>query len=290
MREESRVKLASWNVNGIRAVQRKGALDWIWNSDLDAVCLQETKAHPEQLEPALTAPPGWRAQLGRGREEGLQRRGHLSCARGSAVAGERAGFGVKRFDSEGRTLVTDFGAFLLYNVYFPNGKASEERLAYKMDFYAAFRKHVNAQVKSGRRVVICGDVNTAHRPIDLARPEENEKISGFLPEERAWLDAFTKDGWVDTFRAVQGDTPDVYTWWSQRSGARLRNIGWRIDYFFVDAGLRPALLRCLDPARAHGLRSLPAGHRALALAARRQVLRSVPVPQGSGGQVDRLVR
>jgi len=130
---------------------------------------------------------------------------------------------------------------LLFNVYFPNGKASEERLAYKLDFYAAFRKHVNAQVKAGRRVVICGDVNTAHRPIDLARPEENETISGFLPEERAWLDAFTGDGWIDTFRAVQGDKPDIYTWWSQRSGARLRNVGWRIDYFFVDAALRPAL-------------------------------------------------
>lgn len=234
------MKLASWNVNGIRAVQRKGALDWLWTSDLDAVCLQETKAHPDQLEPAITAPPGWRSGWVAAEKKGYS--GVATFVReGVAVAGEREGFGVKRFDSEGRTLVTDLGAFLLYNVYFPNGKASEERLAYKMDFYAAFRRHVNAQVKAGRRVVVCGDVNTAHHPIDLARPDENETISGFLPEERAWLDAFTKDGWVDSFRAVHGQKPDVYTWWSQRSGARLRNVGWRIDYFFVDVGLRPAL-------------------------------------------------
>lgn len=244
------MELASWNVNGIRAVQRKGALDWIWDSSLDVVCLQETKAHPEQLDEALTAPEGWVAHWA-----SAERKGYSGVAtytrEASAPAAVKVGFGTKRFDDEGRTLVTDHGDFLLYNVYFPNGKASAERLAYKLDFYAAFQKHVSAQVKKGRHVVICGDVNTAHREIDLARPKENEKISGFLPEERAWIDGFLADGWVDSFRAVHGDKTDVYTWWSMRTGARLRNIGWRIDYFYldqsfsarlVDAWIRPEIM------------------------------------------------
>ena len=230
------MKIASWNVNGIRAVQRKGALDWIWNSDLDLVCLQETKAEPGQLDEALTAPPGWGANWAAAEKKGYS--GVVTYHRESAApVVAKAGFGSKVYGSEGRVMRTDHGDFLLYNVYFPNGKASPERLAYKMGFYKAFRTHVNKQVAAGRRVVICGDVNTAHREIDLARPKENVGISGFLPEERAWLDRFTGEGWVDTFRAKNGDGGDLYSWWSMRSGARLRNVGWRIDYFFVDAGL-----------------------------------------------------
>ena len=234
------MELASWNVNGIRAVQRKGALDWIWESSLDVVCLQETKASPDQLDADLTAPKGWVAHWASAERKGYS--GVVTYARESAAPKSvTVGFGTKRFDDEGRTLVTDHGDFLLYNVYFPNGKASDERLAYKMDFYAAFQKHVNAQVKKGRHVVICGDVNTAHREIDLARPKENEKISGFLPEERAWIDGFLADGWVDSFRAVHGDKSDAYTWWSMRTGARLRNIGWRIDYFYLNQALAERL-------------------------------------------------
>lgn len=234
------MKITSWNVNGIRAVQRKGALDWLWDSDLDIVCLQETKAHPDQLDQALTAPSGWDAHWSPAEKKGYS--GTVTYVRkGVTCAAAAPGFGEPRFDSEGRSVCTDHGDFLLYNVYFPNGKASPERLAYKMDFYAAIQKHLNARVAEGRRVLVCGDVNTAHRDIDLARPRENEKISGFLPEERAWIDAFLADGWVDSFRARNGDVEGAYTWWSMRSGARLRNIGWRIDYFFLDAELAKAM-------------------------------------------------
>ena len=231
------MKIASWNVNGIRAVQRKGALDWIWESDLDIVCLQETKARPDQLDETLTAPPGWSVHWSSAEKAGYS--GVVTYVRdGAPLDGARAGFGPRRFDAEGRSVVTDHGRFLLYNVYFPNGKASEERLRYKMDFYAAIRRHLTARLKEGRDVVVCGDVNTAHREIDLARPKENEDVSGFLPQERAWITRFLAGGWVDTFRAVHGDLADAYTWWSFRSGARLKNIGWRIDYFFVNEALR----------------------------------------------------
>jgi len=234
------VKLLSWNVNGIRAVARKGALDWIWESDLDVVCFQETKAHPAQLDESLTAPPGWRSYWSSAERKGYS--GVVTYVREAVTVEDwREGFGVKRFAPEGRVVVTDHGDFLLYNVYFPNGKASEERLAYKMDFYKAIRSHLNKQVKAGRDVVVCGDVNTAHKEIDLARPKENESISGFLPEERAWIERFVGDGWVDSFRAIKGDEADAYTWWSMRTGARLRNIGWRIDYFYLNARLAARL-------------------------------------------------
>ena len=233
------MKIASWNINGIRAVERKGLLDWIWSSDLDAVCLQETKAHPDQLPEGLTARPGWRAFWASAEKKGYS--GVVTYVRdGVAVNDFRAGF-ARRFDPEGRVVVTEHADFLLYNVYFPNGKASEERLGYKMDFYKAMRTHLNKLVASGKDVVVCGDVNTAHREIDLARPKENEEISGFLPQERAWIERFLADGWIDTFRAKHGDVEEIYTWWSQRTGARPRNIGWRIDYFFINARLAPRL-------------------------------------------------
>jgi exodeoxyribonuclease-3 len=252
------LKIASWNVNGIRAVQRKGALDWIWDSDLDLVCLQETKAHPEQLDEALTAPPGWGANWAAAEKKGYS--GVVTYHRESAAPRSvETGIGTKRYDGEGRVVRGDHGDFLLYNVYFPNGKASPERLAYKMGFYRAFRTQVNKQVAAGRRVVICGDVNTAHREIDLARPKENVGISGFLPEERAWLDRFLGDGWVDSFRAKNGDVKDCYTWWSMRSGARLRNVGWRIDYFIVDSGLAGALAKSWTSPEIMGSDHCPLG-------------------------------
>ena len=230
------MRIVSWNVNGIRAVLRKGALDWVWDSDLDFVCLQETKAHPDQLDPVLTEPPGWSAHWASAEKKGYS--GVVTFVRdGVAFRGASAGLGKARFDLEGRVMVSDHEDFLLYNVYFPNGKASDERLAYKMDFYEEIRKKLRRIVKQGRDVVVCGDVNTAHREIDLARPKENEKISGFLPEERAWIDRYLADGWVDCYRARRGDVTGAYTWWSMRSGARLRNIGWRIDYFFVNERL-----------------------------------------------------
>jgi len=252
------VRIISWNVNGIRAVQRKGALDWIWDSDLDLVCLQETKAHPEQLDEELTAPPGWSAHFASAEKKGYS--GVVTYVRdGVSFKSAKAGLGIERFDAEGRVMVTDHEDFLLYNVYFPNGKARDERLQYKMDFYAEFQKKTQARVRRGKRIVVCGDVNTAHRPLDLARPKENEAISGFLPEERAWIDGMLAAGWIDSFRAVHGDLPEQYSWWSMRSGARARNIGWRIDYFLLSRKLGDSLKDAWIWPDIHGSDHCPVG-------------------------------
>ncbi len=157
--------------------------------------------------------------------------------------------GCGEFDVEGRTLVTDHGDFLLVNCYFPNGKSGPERLDYKMRFKEAIADFCDAlRKKEKREVVLCGDVNTAHREIDLARPEENVEVSGFMPVERAWIDRFLARGWVDTFRLAHPEQRDAYSWWSFRSGARRRNVGWRIDYHFVSEGLKGSVRdACIQP-------------------------------------------
>jgi exodeoxyribonuclease-3 len=228
------MRLVSWNINGIRAGVSKGLLEWLDACNADVVCFQETKADPDVLPASVLYPPGYQSYW-----SAAEKKGYSGVATYSRlpVAGWRAGLDIERFDTEGRVVVTDVGGVELYNVYFPNGERGPERLAYKLDFYAAFFDHVNARVRDGHAVIFCGDVNTAHRPIDLARPKENEKTSGFLPEERAWLDRWIESGWVDTFRRLFPDTIDAYSWWNQRTAARARNVGWRIDYFFVHESL-----------------------------------------------------
>lgn len=152
----------------------------------------------------------------------------------------KTGFGIKKFDNEGRIQIADYQSFILFNIYFPNGKASEERLKYKMDFYDAFLDYADKLKIKSKKLIICGDINTAHKEIDLARPKENEKISGFLPQERAWIDKFISHGYIDTFRMFN-QKPDHYTWWDLKSRARERNVGWRIDYFFVSDNLKKNL-------------------------------------------------
>lgn len=229
------LKIISWNVNGIRAVQKKGFLDWMQKESPDILCLQETKAEKEQLDMALLNPDGyttfWNSSKGR--------KGYS----GTAIFTKHAplkisyGIGIEEFDQEGRTLVAEFKDFTLFNIYFPNGKAREERLNFKMRFYEAFQERALSEVAAGKKVLMCGDVNTAHHPIDLARPKDNVKISGFLPMERAWMDRFEEAGFHDTLRMFT-EEPDIYTWWSMRSGARERNVGWRIDYFYTSENLK----------------------------------------------------
>jgi exodeoxyribonuclease-3 len=144
--------------------------------------------------------------------------------------------GEPRFDSEGRMVITEYPEFVLFNIYFPNGKKNQERLRYKLDFYDSFLTVADKYKKKGRGVVACGDFNTAHKEIDLARPKENENVSGFLPIERKWIDKFISHGYTDTFRRFNKD-PGYYSWWDYKTRARERNIGWRIDYFFVSNGL-----------------------------------------------------
>jgi exodeoxyribonuclease III len=224
------VKLCSWNVNGIRAIHKKGFLDWFNEEKPDILSIQETKATEDQLPRKLKDFEGYHSYF-----TSAERKGYSGVALYTSLKLEKLeeGFGIQKFDSEGRIQIADYGEFVLFNIYFPNGKMSEERLKYKMDFYDAFLDHANNLRDQGRNIVVCGDVNTAHKEIDLARPKENSKVSGFLPIERAWIDKFLENGYVDTFRMFNSE-PDQYTWWSYRTKARTRNVGWRLDYFFVN--------------------------------------------------------
>ncbi len=231
------MKLLSWNVNGMRAVEKKGFLDWLGKESPDILCLQETKAHPDQLNDGLLHPDGYRSFWSAAEQKGYS---------GVAVYSRRpplsviTDMGVDVFDREGRLLMLDYGDFVLLNVYFPNGGAGNKRVPFKLDFYETFLKLTERLRRQGKRLVICGDVNTAHTEIDLARPRENEKNTGFLPEERAWVTKFINKGYIDTFRHYCKE-PGQYTWWDYKTGARARNVGWRIDYFFITPDLLPQL-------------------------------------------------
>ena len=225
-----KLRLLSWNVNGIRAVHKKGFVDWLLTEDPDILCLQETKAAPEQLSEELLNIKGYKSFF----SSSIVKKGYSGVAiytKEDPIKVEH-GFGIPKFDDEGRIIIAHYKEFVLINIYYPNGKARAERLQYKMDFYDAFLEYVNKLIKKNKKLIICGDVNTAHKEIDLARPKENSKVSGFLPIEREWLDKFLSNGYHDTFR-IFNDEPENYTWWDQLTRARDRNVGWRIDYFFV---------------------------------------------------------
>ncbi|MCC6549611.1 MAG: exodeoxyribonuclease III [Ignavibacteriaceae bacterium] len=224
------MKLLCWNVNGIRAAHKKGFLDWMKKEDPDILCLNETKASPEQLSDELRNIDGYFSYF----SSSIVRKGYSGVAiytREKPLKVEY-GYGISRFDDEGRIIIAHYKDFVLINNYYPNGKKNAERLKYKMDFYDAFLEHVSGLTKEGKKLIICGDFNTAHKEIDLERPKENEKTSGFLPIEREWMDKFVAAGFVDTFRMFNQEGKN-YTWWDQVTRARERNVGWRIDYFFV---------------------------------------------------------
>jgi len=232
------MKLISWNVNGVRAVLKKGFLDWLKEADPEILCIQETKAHIEQLPKALLEDHGYHTYWHSG-----ERRGYSGVATFSKEEPVyvQEGIGIDRFDREGRVLLTEHPNFLLYNIYFPNGQRDQERLDYKLNFYDELLPIINEQVESGQNVIVTGDWNTAHHEIDLARPKDNVKNSGFMPIERERLDTYVEKGWVDTFRLFHPE-PDRYSWWTYRFGARSRNVGWRIDYFFVNEGFTEQVL------------------------------------------------
>jgi len=227
------VRILCWNVNGIRSAQRHGLLDWLEKESPDIFCAQETKATPEQLDDVLKNPRGYHTYWNYPEKKGY---GGVSTFSKEEPARVQTALGIEEFDSEGRVIIAEYPAFTLFNVYFPNGKKDETRLRYKMDFYDAFFNFVEPRHKKGEKLVICGDYNTAHKEIDIARPKENSKISGFLPMEREWLDKLVAHGYVDTFRHFHKE-PDQYSWWDLKTRARERNVGWRIDYFFVTENL-----------------------------------------------------
>ena len=231
------LKLLSWNVNGIRAVAKKGFHEWLLNENPDILCIQETKAWEEQLDDSLTKINGYESFFCQGVKKGYS--GTAIYTKVKPISVER-GFGIPEFDCEGRILIAEYKDFTLYNIYYPNGKKDAVRLKYKMDFYKAFQSHAVDLLKKGKKIIICGDVNTAHKEIDLARPKENSNVSGFLPEERAWIDRFLGEGFIDSLRMFN-DKPEVYTWWDQVTRARERNVGWRIDYFYISENLKKNL-------------------------------------------------
>jgi len=228
-----RYTFVSWNVNGIRSAGRKEALKWIDRDPPQILALQEIKADSGQIPDDLF---GYRYK--HLFVSSSHQKGHSGVALYSDIEPEytSACYEVDVL-REGRINEMHWDGIAFFNVYFPNGKRSDERLEYKMAFYERFLEHIEMIRAEGKSIIFCGDINTAHREIDLARPKENEKISGFLPEERAWIDQLIDAGYIDTFRYVHGNETDRYSWWSMRTRARERNVGWRIDYFFVSDDL-----------------------------------------------------
>ncbi|HNX67862.1 MAG TPA: exodeoxyribonuclease III [Candidatus Omnitrophota bacterium] len=233
------MKILSWNVNGIRAVQKKGFLEWLAREKPDILGVQETKAKLDQLDVFLVHPEGYHTFWNSAVRPGYSGVALFVKEKPIQVTN---GFGIKKFDEEGRAIAVEYPDFVFLNIYFPNGKSGDERLKYKMDFYAETLKFTKKLKAKGKKVIISGDYNTAHKEIDLARPKENADVSGFLPIERAWMDKWVADGQVDIFRKFH-DGPGHYSWWDLKSGARERNVGWRIDYHFVTENLAPFVKR-----------------------------------------------
>ena len=227
------IEIISWNVNGIRAVATKEALKWIDERETDILCLQEIKALPEQIPDNL-----FEKEYEETIVNSADKKGYSGTATFSTIQ-SNSNSNAHHIDTmhEGRIVETHYDDIVLFNIYFPNGQKNDERLAYKMKFYDDLLAHCEALREEGKSIIICGDVNTAHKEIDLKNPKANAKTSGFLPIERAWIDKLLDHGYVDTFRYVNGDEIDRYSWWSYRSNARLNNVGWRIDYFFISEDL-----------------------------------------------------
>ena len=223
------VRLICWNVNGIRAAWKKGFADWFARELPDILCIQETKAQADQLEASIVHFQDYKSYF-----FSAEKKGYSGVAVYTRLAPINVINGLNNplFDSEGRVIEMEFEDFILYNVYFPNGGRGPDRVKYKLDFYSELFRRAEEMRKHQKNIIICGDYNTAHKEIDLARPAQNEFVSGFLAEERAWIDKIVEMNYVDTFREFHSE-PGWYTYWDQITRARERNVGWRIDYFFV---------------------------------------------------------
>lgn len=226
------LRVLSWNVNGIRACEKRGFKRWLDRSAPFVAGIQEVRAQPEQLPQKLSNPRNWSHHM-----VCAERKGYSGVASYSRDTPDevQVGLGQSEYDSEGRVHFLRFGKLLIANVYFPNGNGKDRdnsRVPFKLGFYQSLFDRLQRERKLGHRVLVIGDFNTAHQEIDLARPSSNHKTSGFLPQERAEMDRWVGAGWVDTFRHFQAE-PGHYSWWSQRGGCRERNVGWRLDYIFA---------------------------------------------------------
>jgi exodeoxyribonuclease-3 len=243
------MRLYSWNVNGLRAAARKGFLDWLNEAKPDILGIQETKCHPDQLDDALRQPEGYHTYWTSAERKGYSGVALYSRQKPLSV---NLGLGIEDYDIEGRTIVAEYPDFTFITAYFPNGSRDHSRVPFKMAYKRDFLAYCNNLRDSGRPVVFCGDVNTAHQEIDLARPRQNRNTTGFLPVERAWLDEIVGQGYVDTFRSRYPEREDAYSWWSYIGKARDRNVGWRLDYFFVTPDLMPRIKDAAIHADVHG--------------------------------------
>ena len=228
------MKIATWNVNGIRAILNKGFGGWLRAENPDIVCLQEIKASPDQVSAEqLQVVDGYQLYWNPAQRPGYS--GVALFTRQESLE-VQYGLGLSEFDQEGRVIRAKYPGFILYNIYFPNGKRDQGRLDFKLDFYRSLLEICDHLHSTGEQMIICGDFNTAHREIDLRNPKQNETSSGFLPEERAWIDQYLAHGFVDVYRNLYPDRVQ-YTWWTYRLNARQKNVGWRLDYFLVSGGL-----------------------------------------------------
>jgi exodeoxyribonuclease-3 len=226
-------KFISYNVNGIRAALKKDWTNWLTSVDPDVVCVQETKAHKEQLDLSVFEDLGYNTFW-----YSAEKKGYSSVAIFSKTAPDHVeyGCGIEKYDREGRIIRADYGDFSVLSCYFPSGTSGDERQAFKMEFLSDFYIYINELRKERPNLLISGDVNICHTAIDIHNPQRNKDTSGFKPEERDWVSRFIESGYVDTFRHLNKE-PHNYTWWSYRAGARGKNLGWRIDYHFVTDSL-----------------------------------------------------
>jgi exodeoxyribonuclease III len=242
--EGETLKISTWNVNGYRAILRKNALAWVQDVNPDVLCLQEIKVNLDQITEDEALIDGYEGVWNPAERKGYS--GTATFFKDTPIGYEK-GIGIEEFDHEGRVIRCQYPKFYLYNIYFPNGGQENERVPFKLDFYKALLEICDMLHAQGENIIITGDFNTAHNEIDLANPKENEKNTGFMPEEREWIDRYLEHGFKDAYRELYPEE-EVYTWWTYRFNSRARNVGWRLDYFLVS----DALMKHVEDVVIHG--------------------------------------